>query len=283
MQMTQRTPAVIYGLKEGTYTVRLSAELADPFMREKADIQFEEREVYVYPSSIVLVDIPANTSPLREIIIDSHVLRGEQFTVNGHGVRKTIPDTITSPFFDSFITIFHDQSYVSYALPVAMNEDHYLVFEPRQHQNLSIFADSKPRGAEVFIDGFRTGFSTPYTFSNISDGPHRIMVSKTGYIPQEQFVNLLFTRVPLSTTNVSFSLDEYPNGFLRVASDPPGAPVSLDRMDTGEVTPILFSSVPIGLHSVTVTGKNMTRKYPEITVNALNIINITADFRKITD
>ena len=252
-------------------------------MREKADIQFEEREVYVYPSSIVLVDIPANTSPLREIIIDSNELRGEQFTVNGHAVRKTVPDSIISPVFDGFITIFQDQSYVSYPLPVTMNEDHYFVIEPRQHQNLSIFVDSKPRGAEVFIDGFRTGFSTPYAFSNVSDGPHRIMVSKTGYIPQERFVNLLFMRVPLSTTIVSFSLDEYPNGFLRVASDPPGAPVSLDGMDTGEVTPLLFSSVPTGLHSVTVTGKNMTRNYPEITVNALNMININADFREIKD
>ena len=146
---------------------------------------------------------------------------------------------------------------------------------------LSIFVDSNPRGAEVFIDGFRTGFSTPYTFSNISDGPHRIMVSKPGYIPQERIINLLYTPVPLPTTNVSFILEEYPSGFLRVASDPPGATITLDGKDTGEVTPFLFSSVPIGLHSVTVSGKNMTKKYPDITVNALDTVNISADFHEI--
>jgi hypothetical protein len=281
--MPQITPAVIFGLKEGTYTVRLSFEQSDPFLREKADIKFEDQEVYVHPYCIVPVDVTANSSPLREIIIDSRDLRRETFTVNGHAIQKTIPDKITTPVFDAFITIFHNQSYVSYNLPITMNEDNYLMIEPRQHYNLSVFVDSSPRGAEVFIDGFRTGFSTPYTFSNISDGPHMIMVTKPGYIPKESSLNLLYTPVPLSTTNIHLILEEYTSGFLRVASDPPGAPISLDGRDTGEVTPLLFSSVPIGLHSVTVSENNMTRKYPDITVNALDTVNISADFHEIPD
>ena len=180
IQMPQKTPSVIYGLKEGTYTVRLSFEQADPFLREKSDIQFEDRKVYVYPYCVVPVDIAANSSPLREIIIDSSDLRGEPFTVNGHAFQKTIPDKITTPVFESFITVFHNQSYVSYNLPVMINEDHYLMIEPRPHHDLSIFVESNPRGAEIFIDGFRTGFSTPFAFSNVSDGLHRIMVSKPG-------------------------------------------------------------------------------------------------------
>jgi Protein of unknown function (DUF3344)/PEGA domain len=281
MQMPQITPAVIYGLKEGTYTVRLSFEQSDPFLREKTDRQFVDQEVTVYPYSIVPVDIAANNSPLREIIIDSHDLRGEQFTVNGHAIQKTIPDKITTPVFDAFITMFQNQSYVSYTLPITIDEDHYLMIEPRPYLNLTVFVNSNPQGAEVFIDGFRTGFSTPYTFSNISDGRHRIMVTKTGYIPQESSINLLYTPVPVSTTAVSFNLDEYPSGFLRVASDPQGATITLDGRDTGEVTPFLFSSVPIGLHSITVSGKNMTKKYPDITVNALNAVNISADFHEM--
>jgi hypothetical protein len=283
VQMPQKTPAVIYGLKEGTYTVRLSFGKTDPFIREKSDIQFEDQEVYVYPYCIVPVDIAANSFLSREIIIDSHDLRGEPFTVNGQAIRKIIPDKITTPVFNSFITIFQNQSYVSYNLPVMINDDHYLLIEPRQHYNLSVFVDSSPRGAEVFIDGFRTGFSTPYTFFNISDGPHRIMVSKPGHIPQERIVNLLYTPVPLSTTNVSFTIEEYPSGFLRVVSDPPGAAITLDGRDTGEITPLMVSSVPLGLHSVTVSDNNMTRKFPDITVNALDIMNISADFHEMPD
>ena len=203
--------------------------------------------------------------------------------MDGHTVRKTIPEEITASVFDTFITIFHNQSYVSYNLPLTMNEDHYLMIEPRQHYDLSVFADSSPRGAEVFIDGFRTGLSTPFTFKNISDGPHRIMVSKPGYIPQERTINLLYTPIPIPSTNISFVLEEYPNGFLKVASDPPGAAITLDGRDTGEVTPMIFSSIPIGLHSVTVSGNNMTRKYPDITVNAVDIVNISAFLHEIPD
>jgi hypothetical protein len=283
VQMPQRTPAVIHGLKEGTYAVRLSFDQSDPFLREKSDIQFEDQEVYVYPYSIIPVDIAANSSPLRELIIDSRDLRGDPFTANGHTIQKTIPDKITTPVFDAFITIFHNQSYISYNLPVTINDDHYLMIEPREHYNLSVFVDSNPRGAEVFIDGFRTGFSTPYSFANISDGPHRIMVTKPGYIPQESIVNLLFTPVPLSITNVSYTLEEYPSGFLRVASDPIGATVTFDGKDTGEVTPSLFSSVPIGLHSVTVSGNNVTRKLPEITVNSVELTNVSVDLHEIQE
>ncbi len=145
IQMPQKTPSVIYGLKEGTYTVRLSFEQADPLFREKSDIQFEDRKVYVYPYCVVPVDIAANSSPLREIIIDSPDLRGEPFTVNGQVLRKTIPDKITTPIFESFITVFHNPSYVSYTLPVLINEDHYLKIEPRQHHDLSVFVESNPR------------------------------------------------------------------------------------------------------------------------------------------
>ena len=281
IEMPQRTPAVIYGLKEGTYTVKLSVEQSDPILREKSDIKFEDQEVYVHPYCIVPVDVAANSSPLREIIIDSRDLRGEPFTVNGHAIQKTLPDRISTPVFDAFITVFHNLSYVSYTLPPLLDEDQYLMIEPRQHYNLKVFVDSRPRGAEVFIDGFRTGLSTPYSFTNISDGPHRIMVSKPGYIPQENIINLLYTPVPISTTNVSFILEEYPSGFLRVASDPPGAAITLDGRDTGEVTPLLFSSVPIGLHSVTISGNNVSMKYPDITVNAIEFTNISVDLHEI--
>jgi hypothetical protein len=281
IEMPQRTPAVIYGLKEGTYTVKLSVEQSDPILREKSDIRFEDQEVYVHPYCIMPVDVAANSSPLREIIIDSRDLRGEPFTMNGHAIQKSIPDRVTTPVFDAFITVFHNLSYVSYTLPPLLNEDHYLMIEPRQHYDLNVFVDSRPRGAEVFIDGFRTGLSTPYSFTNISDGPHRIMVSKPGYIPQESIVNLLYTPVPISTSNVSFILEEYPSGFLRVASDPPGAAITLDGRDTGEITPLLFSSVPIGLHSVTVSINNVSRKYPDITVNAVELTNISVDLPEI--
>ncbi len=146
VQVSQRTPAVISGLKEGTYKVRLSFEQTDPFLREKAEIKFQDQEVHVYPYCIVPVDVAANTSPLQEIIIDSPDLRGEPFTVNGRINLKSIPDTIITPLSDSFITVFHNMSYVSYSLPSLLHNDHYLIIQPRKHNDLNVFVDSSPRG-----------------------------------------------------------------------------------------------------------------------------------------
>ena len=280
--MSRKTPAIIYGLKEGPYKVRLSLD-PDPSSKGGTDITFEDQEVYVYPYGIVLVDVAANTSRSEEIIVDSRSLRGELVTVNGRGNQKTIPSRITAPLFNSFVTVNHNQSYVSYMVPSTLKEDHYFEIEPRQYYNLSVFVDSTPQGAEVFIDGFRTGYSTPYTFMNLSDGPHRIMVSKLGYVPEENVFTLLHTPVPKSTRDVYFILEEYPSGFLRVTSDLQGATITIDGKDTGEVTPFLFSSVPIGTHSVTVINNNMTRKYPDVTVNSLVAENISAVFHEIQD
>jgi len=280
--MSRKTPAIIYGLKEGPYTVRLSLD-PDPYSKGGSDITFEDQEVYVYPYGIVLVDVAANTSRSEEIILDSRSLRGEPVTVNGRGNQKTIPSRITVPLFGSFVTVYQNQSYVSYPIPAILNEDHYVVIEPRRHFNLSIFVDSTPGGAEVFIDGFRTGFSTPYTFANISDGSHRITVSKPGYVPEESVITLLQTTVPMSTTNLHFILEEYPSGFLRVVSDALGSTITINGIDTGEVTPFLFPWVPTGTHAVTVINGNMTRKYPDVVVNSLVSANISAVFHEIQD
>ncbi len=55
----------------------------------------------------------------------------------------------------------------------------------------------------------------------------------------------------------------------------------MDGLDTGEVTPFLFSSVPIGKHSITVVNDNGTRKFPDVTVNTDVPANISADFYEI--
>jgi len=69
--MSQKTPAIIQGLKEGPYSVGLSLN-PDP-SKGNSDITFENQEVYVYPYSISSVDVAANTSQSAEIIVDSPV------------------------------------------------------------------------------------------------------------------------------------------------------------------------------------------------------------------
>jgi len=243
------------------------------------EIAFEEQNIWVLPGVLEPVDVNGiGYNHLFDVIIDSRYYRGLPFTVNGYLLNATVPSKVNALQSNSFITIHENESYVSYPIPMLMDEDRYLLLTPRDYQNLSIAVDSHPQGAEVFIDGFRTGYTTPYTFGNISDGSHRIMVTKDDHLPEQSLIVLPRRSVPVSKTFVNFFLEEYPSGFLYVSSIPNGGKVSIDGLFTGEVTPAFFRSIPVGTHSVEVTGINSTKTFTDITVNSLEMTNLTADF-----
>jgi hypothetical protein len=274
------TPAVFMGLEPGLYTVKMG-KLQDLTIQENNLFDFHDQTVRVVPDEITLVDISGIGYHIyTDIIVDSRHFRGMPFTLNGYMDNKTIPAKISTPLFESFITIHENESFVSYPVPVpyVWDDVRYLHFEPRDHQNLSISVDSEPRGADIFIDGFRTGYSTPYTVGNLSDGFHRIMVSRNGYLPKQSLIYLPWGSDSLSVTPVDFELEEYPSGFLYVTSIPEGGNVSIDSMYTGEITPALFKTVPTGSHEVKVTWTNQTRTFYDVTINSLYLTNLTADF-----
>jgi hypothetical protein len=275
------TPALFMGLEPGSYTVKLGKLQDISIDGEDGLFNFEDQMVQVLPEVITPVDINGiGHSILSAIIIDSRHYRGLPFTVNGYVNNKTIPTRISAPLFDSFVTIHENASFVSYRIPTpyVWDEERYLLFEPRDHQDLSIAVSSSPRGAEVFIDGFTTGYTTPHTFENISDGPHRITVTKAGFVPQQSLLDLPRQILPLTLTNVDFNLEEYSSGFLYVTSLPDGSRVSIDRMFTGEVTPALFKSLPTGTHLVEVKGTNATKTFDDVTINSLYLTSLSADF-----
>jgi hypothetical protein len=273
------TPSVFMGLEPGSHTIKLVRELRDQNVKERSEFVFEEQNALVLSNVLGQIDINGiGYTNLFEVIIDSHNYRGLAFTLNGYPLNATIPKKVSTPQSNSFVTIHENESYVSYPIPILMDEDHYLLLEPRNYQNLRIAVNSDPQGAEVFIDGFNTGYTTPYIFGNISDGSHRIMVTKDGYLPQQNVIDLPRCSVPISMTPVDFVLEEYPSGFLYVNSIPNGGKISIDGLYTGEVTPALFRSLPTGTHSVQVTGINVTKTFPEITINSLEMTTLTADF-----
>jgi hypothetical protein len=276
------TPSVIMGLEPGSHRIKLVQDIQetqDASKNKESEFIFEEQMVRVVPGVLIPVDINGIGYHLfYDMIVDSRHFRELPFTVNGYPLNATIPARISAAQFDSFITIRENDSFISYPMPVIIDENRYKLIEPRDYQNLTISVDSVPKGAEVFIDGFRTGYTTPYIFGNISDGPHRIMVTKNGYLPEQSLIDLPRRSVPISMTSIGFVLDEYPSGFLYVNSIPEGGKVSIDNLFTGDVTPALFKFIPIGTHTVKVTGVNTSKTF-DATITSLDMTNLTADFR----
>jgi hypothetical protein len=275
----KNTPSVIMGLESGRHTIKLTSGSSN---KELSDFTFEEQIVQVVPGLLIPVDFNGIGNNVRsDVIIDSHNYRGLPFTVNGYPLNATVPAKARLARFDSFITIHENESFVSHQIPTTLNEELYLLIGPRDYQNFSISVSSNPRGAEVFIDGFRTGNTTPNIFGNISDGPHRIMVTKEGYLPQQRLIDLPHGADPLYRKSVDFVFTEYQSGYLSVNSIPEGGKVSIDNLFTGEVTPALFKSMPIGGHTVKVTGVTSSKTFYDVTVIPKDLTNLTADFTPV--
>lgn len=278
------TPSLFMGMEPGSHTIKLVRELRDQNTKGSAEFVFEEQSALVTAGVLGLVDINGiGYTRLFDVILDSRTSRGVPITLNGYPLNATLPTKISTPKSGSFVTLHENNAYISYSLPILTEDDRYLLLEPRTFQNLSIAVDSDPPGAEIFIDGFRTGFTTPYAFDNISDGTHRVMVTKNNYVPQQSLIELHRYSVPISTTPVYFILNEYPSGFLYVGSTPEGGKIFIDGLYTGEITPALFRSIPVGAHTVKVTGVNSSRTFHDVTITSLAMTNLTADFSVVTE
>jgi len=105
---------------------------------------------------------------------------------------------------------------------------------------------SIPAGAQVQIDG-RTdpGWVTPYAVT-VYSGPHSVVVSKSGFAPQSQNVEV----VASNRAVISVNLSEL-QAFAAINSDPAGASIYVDGRDSGKVTPAQLV-VSKGSHTVTL-------------------------------
>ena len=105
---------------------------------------------------------------------------------------------------------------------------------------------SEPAGATVRVDGAEVG-RTPFTI-DLSSGKRAVAVELAGYAPAGRSIEVVAEQ-PL--TLPPFRLEALP-GRLRLASEPPGAAVSVDGEFRGE-TPIEMTLSPLRAHALRLT------------------------------
>jgi len=115
----------------------------------------------------------------------------------------------------------------------------------------SLDISSTPTGASVYIDGTYKG-GTPLVVSGLSEGSHRVRLSKSGYNDHTQTVFITAGK----TTIVSANIPPIPQitmpqviASLDVRSTPTGASVYIDGTYKG-VTPLMISGLSEGSHQV---------------------------------
>ena len=176
----------------------------------------------------------------------------------------------------SYITIYDGESYRSYRIPAAV-ESNDTVSAVFSDAPCSLLVTSVPSGAAISIDGFQTGFATPYGITNVSEGKHLVSVSKPGYIPAEQEVLLVDKPGDACDATVKVTLEPYPWGSLAVSSTPSDTKIYLFGRDTGERTPHTFHYLDIGSYPVKIVGKSGSKTIEDVIVSPYATVECHVD------
>ncbi|MCX6693138.1 MAG: PEGA domain-containing protein [Methanomicrobiales archaeon] len=250
------TPALISSIREGLATIRVEKTV-------KTDDGENAKSKYlqIYSDAVMAghIDIE-ELENLEKITISSTTYNGLSFTLDGKYPQYRIPTQVDAKNEKSFVALMKGDAFFSFSIPATIQTGGTFEVKPYTDILHRVLIDSNPQGAEVFINGFRTGYQTPFLVPNLSVGPHLISVSKIGFYPQ--FDTLL---VPQSDERdlkepVKFFLEQYAAGDLLVDSRERGATITLNGLDSGEVTPHTFRKIPAGVYEVRLTGKTFSGK-----------------------
>lgn len=144
----------------------------------------------------------------------------------------------------------------------------------------SLFVDSTPQGADVYVDGNYEGTS-PLIVTSLSEGPHQLELHLAGYevltsmenvvAGQARVLNLVL--VPYSSSSGDGSID--------ITSNLPGALVYLDGIYKGSTqsgNSFNLIAVSPGLHTILLNVPGYTDFTQTVQVNAGQISSVNAVF-----
>jgi len=253
--MEGKSPLVLYGLKEGYHTVKaIRASITSG-----QDESIIER-VWIHHDAISLCEMDFVGNRMTRLIrITNHSGTPAAFTLNGYYPLLRTPVTLDVPRTGSYITLIGEHTFTSISIPDNIEEGSEFILFPYRGNYHTIAIDSSPQGAEIFIDGSRTGLTTPSLVSGLSEGPHRVTVSLPGHIPVQRLVSVPRTSEEFIKGSIMFILETYPCGTLQVESIPDGSAIYLDGISTGEKTPFTFSGIPLGVHELTLKSSKVSR------------------------
>ena len=111
----------------------------------------------------------------------------------------------------------------------------------------SIIVESEPTGAQINLDNNNTNKVTHDTLKNVSMGSHTIILNLDGYQDDTLAVSISSDVPTAKVHKVLTAL-----GIIHVKSNPSGAQIFLDSINTGKRTDYNFFNVSYGYHSITL-------------------------------
>lgn len=144
--------------------------------------------------------------------------------------------------------------------------------------SLSIVAD--PSNANVYIDGVPQTQQTSSTITNILAGQHTITITKDGYLPYTQIVNIIANQ----TVNVCAILQQQLQGIgnLSIITDPTNANVYIDGVLNTQKTSLTITNISVGQHTVILTKAGYLSYTQNVNIIANQTITISAILQQLS-
>jgi len=253
--VTLHLPCVVYGLKAGSHLIRGELNAGGGSGAVTRTVR-----AWIYPGAMMPVRLDlVSVQDLKDTRILTEDGSSVSFTVDGRYPVRKMPTEIAMESSGSFITALRNEAFLSFSPPPAYSGQSVITVPAKDLSLHTLAVQSTPGGAEVFVDGVRTGLLTPCQVQNVSEGFHRITVSLPGYLPGESVIDIPVSREPMVKVPARFVLEWYPWGDLKVRSEVDGADIFLDGFTTGEKTPSTLRFIPIGVHEVTLRLGDQSR------------------------
>lgn len=111
---------------------------------------------------------------------------------------------------------------------------------------------STPSGAKIYMDDIDTGQITPATITNLSVGSHTYKLTYSGYY--DKTGSFLISAGQM--LNIDVNLIQITKGELNITSNPIGAKIYIDDIDTFQTTPATIPNLDEGTYTykLTLTG-----------------------------
>ncbi len=114
----------------------------------------------------------------------------------------------------------------------------------------SIFVDSRPAEASIYLDDIDLNLNTPFRVDSIATGDHTIEVRKMGYRTYTQKITLGGGDTISVNARLIQEIATVSTGNIKITSKPSGAAVVADGKDTGLQTPCTLKGITAGQHVI---------------------------------
>jgi Divergent InlB B-repeat domain/PEGA domain len=235
-ELKGETPLSLEEILSGEYNISLSM---GEFEDSSFSVQVSENQELDYEIFL------SEENPVGKLILTS-VPEGALIFLNGINTQQVTPDTLSNLVRGQYKFVLKLDLYDESSFNINLAKDETIEKNTRMIIAGSaggLLVSSTPSGAAIFLDDFNTGKITPDTLQPLAPGDYSIKLSLEDYRDTNIVSNV--SAGLTNTANVVMTFYEA-RGSITLDSNPQGAGIFLENVDTELFTPNTLSKLEAG-------------------------------------